>query len=83
MSLPNFVTQEELDDLPEEPSIAFMTLVSHAQRRLAEKSAELDGDNEQQWRELNELRHSFMNVVVAAGRTLEHRAFNLQHILRL
>lgn len=36
MSIFKFVTQDELDDLPEDPQLAFATLVNHAQRRFAD-----------------------------------------------
>jgi hypothetical protein len=39
----DFVTQEELDDLPDDdPQAAFMDFVRIAQRRLGEQTAKLD-----------------------------------------
>jgi hypothetical protein len=68
MSILNFVTQDQLDNLDEEPRIAFMELVNHAQRSLDDQIRKLDGDNQQEWREIEELRYSFMNMVVAAAK---------------
>lgn len=64
MTILNFVSQDELDDLDDDPRIAFMTLVNHAQRSLAEQTKRLDPQDE--W-EREELRHSFINVVIAAA----------------
>lgn len=71
MSILNFVSQEELDDLDEDPQIAFMTFVGHAQKRLAEQRAALDPQDEVQWQEREELHHSFMNVVIAAAKRFD------------
>jgi len=37
MTILNFVSQNELDDLDDDPRIAFMTLVNHAQWSLTEQ----------------------------------------------
>jgi hypothetical protein len=75
MSIFTLLDQDELDDLPEDPQIAFMTLVRHMQRRLADGTAGLDPDNQYEWQQIDELRHSFMNVVVAAAKRLEIEPF--------
>lgn len=83
MTILNFVTQDELDDLPEDPSMAFMTLVNHAQRRLAEQTRGLDPEERYQWQERNDICHSFMNVVVAAAKRFEIEPFVSMEIPRL
>lgn len=83
MSIFTFVTQDELDDLPEDPSMAFMVLVNHAQRRLAEASKGLDPEERYQWEQLEELRHSFMNVVLAAAKRFEIEPFVTMEVPRL
>lgn len=83
MTILNFVTQDELDDLPEDPSVAFMTLVNHAQRRLAEQTKDLDPEERYQWEQRDELRHSFMNVVVAAAKRFEIEPFVSMQVPRL
>lgn len=80
MTILNFVSQDELDDLDDDPRIAFMTLVNHAQRRLAEQTKRLDPQDE--W-EREELRHSFMNVVIAAAKRFEIEPFVSMAVPRL
>lgn len=75
MTILNFITQDELDDLSEDPQIGFMELVNHAQRRFDEQTRALDSENESEWRQTEELRHSFMNVIVAAAKRLEIEPF--------
>lgn len=83
MTILNFVTQDELDDLPEDPSVAFMTLVNHAQRRLSEQTQHLDPDERYQYEQRDEIRHSFMNVVVAAAKRFEIEPFVSMQVPRL
>jgi hypothetical protein len=81
MTILNSVSQDELDDLDDDPRIAFMTLVNHAQRRLAEQIKGLDPQDE--WEQRVELRHSFMNVVIAAAKRFEIEPFVSMEITRL
>jgi hypothetical protein len=81
MTILNFVSQDELDDLDDDPRIAFMTLVDHAQRRLAEQTKRLDPQDE--WDQCEELRHSFMNVVIAAAKRLQIEPFVSMEVPRL
>ena len=83
MTILNFVTQDELDDLPEDPSVAFMTLVNHAQRRLSEQTQHLDPEERYQYEQRDEIRHSFMNVVVAAAKRFEIEPFVSMQVPRL
>src|ERR1700678_3378754 len=83
MTILNFVTQDELDDLDEDPRIAFMTLVNLAQRSLAEQIKRLDPQEEYQWNQREELRQSFMNVVIAAAKRLEVEPFVSMDVPRL
>lgn len=64
-----------MDNLDEDPRVAFMELVNYAQRRLAEKVAQLDVEDQSQWNQREELRHGFMNVVVAAAKRFEIEPF--------
>lgn len=75
MTILNFVTQDELDNLDEDPRTAFMALVNIAQRRFSEQVERLDPDENSDWNCREELRHSFMNVVVAAAKRLEIEPF--------
>jgi hypothetical protein len=81
MTILNFVSQDELDDLDDDPRIAFMTLVNHAQRSLAEQTKRLDPQDE--WEQRDELRHSFMNVVIAAAKRFEIEPFVSMEVPRL
>jgi hypothetical protein len=65
----DFITQEEIDDLPDDdPQAAFVRFVRIAQRRLGERTKTIDDSDSAGWHELNEARHGFMNVVVAAAK---------------
>ncbi|MPT47888.1 MAG: hypothetical protein E2598_05610 [Sphingobium sp.] len=75
MSILNFLSQDELDDLDEDPRLAFMQLVNIAQRSLADKVKNYDSDIESEWREIEDLRYSFMNVVLAAAKRFEIEPF--------
>jgi hypothetical protein len=83
MTILNFVSQDELDDLDDDPRIAFMTLVYHAQRSLAEQTKRLDPQDESQWEQREELRHSFMNVVIAAAKRFQIEPFVSMEVPRL
>lgn len=75
MSILEFVNQDELDDLDEDPRIAFMQLVNAAQRSLAAKVENLDPENQYEWQKVEDLRYSFMNVVVASAKRFEIEPF--------
>ena len=68
MNIFDFITQDEIDELPEDPALAFVAFVRHAQRRLTDRSQQLDANNEQDWHLLEEARYGFTNVVVAAAK---------------
>lgn len=75
MSILEFVNQDELDDLDEDPRMAFMQLVNATQRSLSTKIGALDPENQYEWQKIEELRYSFMNVVVAAAKRFEIEPF--------
>jgi hypothetical protein len=68
MNVFDFVSQEELDDLPEDDHLAFAIFARHAQRRLAEATDKIDGSEDYGWRLIEEWRYDFMNVVLAAAK---------------
>lgn len=74
MNVFDFITQDELDELPDDPRFAFLEFANHAQRRLSKKTQELGG-TEEGWEELQEARHGFMNVLIAAGKRFEIEPF--------
>lgn len=75
MSILNFVRQEDLDELDEDPRNAFMQLVNHAQRSLNERTKGLDEQDQYQWRDIEDERHSFMNVILASAKRFEIEPF--------
>ena len=80
----DFLTQEEIDDLPDDdPHVAFVTFVRIAQRRLGERTSEIDTSEKDGWVEIEEARHGFMNVVVAAAKKYEIEPFASLSVPRL
>jgi hypothetical protein len=75
MSIFDFITQDEIDDLPEDPSLAFMSFVQHAQRRLAVLTDRLDASDETGWHKLQDVRYGFQNVIVAAAKRFRIEPF--------
>ncbi len=80
MTILNFVTQDELDNLDEDPRIAFMGLVNYAQRSLSSQLAKYDPDNESEWRQREEIQQRFMNVIIASGKRYEIEPFSSTEI---
>lgn len=83
MTILRFVSQDELDDLPEDQAMAFMALVNLAQRRFADQADQFDSEERNDWQKLEELRHSFMNVIVAAAKRFEIEPFVSMQVPRL
>lgn len=76
MNIFDFITHEEIEDLPEDPHLAFTAFVGHASRRLSQRTAELDSVNDQEmYHQLEEARHGFMNVVIAAAKRYKIEPF--------
>lgn len=75
MSIFSFVDQDDLDNLDEDPRIAFMELANIAVRKLHEKTIDLNDNEQREWREMEELRFSCMNVLLAAAKRLEVEPF--------
>jgi len=69
MGLYDFITQDELDELPHEDGPrAFSLFVTTAQSKLASLTRGFDPSDENQWQEVQDTRHSFVNVVVGAAK---------------
>ena len=83
MTILNFVTQEQLDNLDEEPKAAFMGLVNHAQRSLDQQIAKFDPENQYEWNQRESLQQKFMNVVVASGKRLGVEPFTAMIVPKL
>lgn len=80
MTILNFITHEELDNLDDDPRVAFMELVNYAQRRLSEQTDKLDPTDQLESIRLDEINHSFMNVIVAAAKRLEIEPFTAMDV---
>jgi hypothetical protein len=71
MMIFDFMTQEEMDDLPDDdPQSAFTRFVEIARRRLAERIDRFS-DDETGWHQRSEAQYGFMNVVIAAAKRFE------------
>jgi hypothetical protein len=80
----DFISQEEIDDLPSDDSeLAFTTFVRIAQGRLRDRTNELSGGQEGDWHQIEEARYGFMNVVVAAAKKFEIEPFVTLEVPRL
>ncbi len=76
MNIFDFITQDEIEELPEDPNMAFTAFVGHASKRLSKRTAELDNvDDQEGYQQLEEARHGFMNVVVAAAKRYKIEPF--------
>ena len=68
MSLTDFITLEEISQLPTDPHLAFAHLVRIAETSLERKMRELDDTTQSGWELMSDVRHSFMNHVIAAAK---------------
>ena len=69
MSITQFITQDEIEHLPDnDPQAAFAAFVHIAERRLKELELKHNGSSASEREELNLIRHGFMNVVIAAAK---------------
>lgn len=73
MNVLDLITQEELDDAPEDSSLAFTQLVGFAQRRLSAHIETLDEDH--QSHVIAEAQYGFMNVVIALSKSYKIEPF--------
>lgn len=80
MNVFDFVTQNELDDLPDDDHLAFATFVRHAMRQLSEATDKIDGSEQDGWRLIEEWRYDFMNVVIAAAKRFQIEPFETMHV---
>jgi hypothetical protein len=69
VNIHDFITQEEIEDLPDDdPQAAFVLFVRIAQRRLGERTREINAFEEGGYAELEDARYGFMNVTIAAAK---------------
>jgi hypothetical protein len=66
----DFIKPGELDDLPEDPEMAFAKIVEIAQARLTSRIDEIAGDDRSDYEMIQEARYGFQNVITATARQL-------------
>lgn len=76
MSILNFLTEDELDDLSDDPRIAFMTIASLAQKKLDEKTQKLNTEDESDWYIQQSIQHSYMSVIIASAKQFGIQPFS-------
>lgn len=81
MSVFDFISADDLDDLPHDDARqAFSKLAGLVQSSLDDMTRNIDTSQEEGWRHVNDLRHSFVNVIVAAAKRYEIEPFASQSI---
>jgi len=75
MQIFDFITPDELDDLPEDESAAFLEFVRIARGRLQERLSQLNPNDENDYDTFQDARHGFVNVVTATARRLNIEPF--------
>ncbi len=75
MNVFDFITESEIENLPEDSRAAFVEFVRVAQRRLDERNQSYS-DGEQTWRLIQDNQYSFMNVVIGAAKRLAVSPFS-------
>lgn len=83
MQIFDFITEDEISELPEDDDAAFLSFVKIARKRLASATEGLDPRDEGEWERLNEARHGFVNVVTAAARRYGIEPFASMDVPRL
>lgn len=68
MQIFDFITQDELDNLPEDDRFAFAAFAQHAYRKLSNRLESLNGPDENVYALIQESKRGYMNVILAAAR---------------
>jgi hypothetical protein len=64
----DFISQDEVEDLPEDPRAAFIAFVRLAGPRLRDRLKELGPRDDNNWEEIDDARYGFQNVILGAAR---------------
>ncbi|KXF78536.1 hypothetical protein ATN84_01720 [Paramesorhizobium deserti] len=83
MQIFDFISKEELDELPEDESAAFLEFVRIARRKLQTRISELDPQDENDSEVAHDARHGFVNVVTATARRLHIEPFASMEVPRV
>ena len=68
----DFITEEELDRLPEDPQAAFVQFVRHADNRLTSRLREVENEDYDQ---RSDVKYAFQNVVLAVAKQFRIEPF--------
>ncbi|MFH0299483.1 hypothetical protein AAFX91_20075 [Bradyrhizobium sp. 31Argb] len=80
----DFITLEQIESLPDDdPQNAFTEFVRIAQASLVILTRNTDTSQQEGWTELEESRHSFMNIVIGAAKKYEIQPFASLSVPRL
>jgi len=71
----DFIKPGDLDNLPEDPQLAFSEVVRIAQARLVERLETLDSGEHGDWTLILEAKHGFQNVAIGAARKFRIEPF--------
>lgn len=75
MNIFDFVTQEELDDLPDDARTAFGQIVRLCTHRLGLEIAKHDTDDNNGWEAIQEARHGYMNTLIGVAKSYDIEPF--------
>lgn len=73
MNIFELITQDEIDEVPEDPQLAFTQLVHHAQMRLSNYTKDIDESND--WHLIEAAQHGFMNVTIGIAKAYQIEPF--------
>ncbi|WP_120496541.1 hypothetical protein [Kiloniella sp. EL199] len=73
MNIFEFITQDEIDALPDDPELAFIEFIHHAQKRLNQYTKTIDEEHE--WHLIESAQHGFMNVTIAFAKNYKIKPF--------
>lgn len=80
MNVFDFITPDEIEDLPEDPDAAFINFVRICQTRMSARIGNLSDETENGWNEIVDARIGFINVVVAAAKRYKISPFSEQSV---
>ncbi len=75
MNIYDFISQEQLDNLPEDPRMGFATFAKHSMDSLKKASEGMDLNEQYGWQEYERARLDMMNVILAAAKLYKIEPF--------
>ncbi len=83
MNIFDFISQEQLENLPEEPRMAFAAFVKCSMDSLKKSFENMDLNEEQEWNDYQRARLDMMNVILAASKRFEIEPFASMQVPRV